>query len=133
MEIHLDVTRSSGGRRGHVCFLTCLPWLRKNSPVFSMTCSSERRLYGCSLHSMNISQRVTPNAQTSLAVVNLPCGQKGCCKPGLLTAHIQQEMFQSTLPAATHEDAEFVPGKMLSKNRHMNKGPAPSNAKGTRV
>ena len=64
---------------------------------------------------MNISQRVTPNAQTSLAVVNLPCEQKGCRKPELLTVHIQQKPFQSTPSAAEHEDAEFVPGKTLSK------------------
>lgn len=54
--------------------LTCLFWSLKNSPLFSITCSSVNWAYGCSLHRVRISHRVTPNAHTSLAMVNLPCG-----------------------------------------------------------
>lgn len=53
--------------------LTCLFWSLNNSPVFSITCSSVNWAYGCSLHKVRISHRVTPNAHTSLAMVNLPC------------------------------------------------------------
>lgn len=55
-----------------LCVGTCLPWSLKNSPALSITCSSVRFEYGCSLQTLNISHRVTPNAHTSLAVVNLP-------------------------------------------------------------
>ena len=51
---------------------TCLFWSRKNSPVFSMTCSSLSWEYGCSWQKVSISHTVTPKAHTSLAVVNLP-------------------------------------------------------------
>lgn len=82
---------------------------------------------------MNISQRVTPNAQTSLAVVNLPCEQKGCCKPRLLTAHIQQKTFQSTPSAAKHKDAEFITGKMLWKRDSRAGDLLSATHKGTKV
>lgn len=52
--------------------LTCRPWSRKNSPAFSMTCSSVSCPKGWALQSISTSHRVTPKAQTSLAVVNFP-------------------------------------------------------------
>lgn len=56
--------------------LTCRFWSLKNSPVFSITCSSVSWEYGCSLQKLSISHSVTPKAHTSLAVVNLPCVTK---------------------------------------------------------
>lgn len=77
-----DVRRLETAGAG-VASLTCLPWFLKNSPVLSMTCSSDSRLYGCSLHRVKISHSVTPNAHTSLAVVNFPCGGGGTGSRGV--------------------------------------------------
>ena len=52
--------------------LTCRPWSRKNSPAFSMTCSSVSCPKGWVRQSISTSHRVTPKAHTSLAVVNFP-------------------------------------------------------------
>lgn len=52
--------------------LTCRPWSRKNSPAFSMTCSSVSCPKGWARQSISTSHRVTPKAHTSLAVVNFP-------------------------------------------------------------
>lgn len=52
--------------------LTCRPWSLKNSPAFSMTCSSVSCPKGWDLQSISTSHRVTPKAHTSLAVVNFP-------------------------------------------------------------
>lgn len=54
--------------------LTWRPWSRKNSPAFSMTCSSVSCPKGWARHSISTSHRVTPKAHTSLAVVNFPWG-----------------------------------------------------------
>lgn len=58
-------------------FHTCRPWSLKNSPVFSITCSSDSWEYGCSWQKVKVSHSVTPNAHTSLAVVNFPWMEKG--------------------------------------------------------
>lgn len=52
--------------------LTWRPWSRKNSPAFSMTCSSVSCPKGWARQSISTSHRVTPKAHTSLAVVNFP-------------------------------------------------------------
>lgn len=51
---------------------TCRPWSLKNSPAFSMTCSSVSCPKGWDLQSISTSHKVTPKAHTSLAVVNFP-------------------------------------------------------------
>lgn len=73
--VYMKMIYTDTERLGLPCIasLTCLFWSLKNSPLFSITCSSVNWAYGCSLHRVRISHRVTPNAHTSLAMVNLPC------------------------------------------------------------
>lgn len=67
------------------------------------------------MHSMNISQRVTPNAQTSLAVVNLPCEQKVNL---VCTQHSYgKKLFQSVL--SDHKDSYLGKHSTDSRAAHV--------------